>query len=140
PDFGADPALLYQAALDQCEWADRVGFHAVGFMEHHASSDGYLPSPIVMAAAAAARTKNLLIGVTVLLPLYDPLRAAEDLAVLDLIANGRSRITAIAGYRREEYEQFGLDISRRPSLMERGIETLKRAWTGEPFDFDGRRV
>jgi alkanesulfonate monooxygenase SsuD/methylene tetrahydromethanopterin reductase-like flavin-dependent oxidoreductase (luciferase family) len=140
PDFGADPADLYEAALDQCEWADRLGFQAVSFMEHHASSDGYLPSPIVMGAAAAARTRRMQIGVIVLLPLYDPLRAAEDLAVLDNISRGRLRITAIAGYRAEEYRQFGLDMRSRPSRMERALSVLKQAWTGEPFDFEGRQV
>ncbi|MFW6093318.1 MAG: LLM class flavin-dependent oxidoreductase [Pseudomonadota bacterium] len=140
PEFGAAPEALYQAALDQCEWADRLGFHSVGFMEHHASSDGYLPSPLVMAAAAAARTRRMEIGVLVLLPLYDPVRAAEDLAVLDLIAEGRLRVTAIAGYRPEEYQQFGVDMRRRPSLMERGIDVLKKAWSGEAFELDGRRV
>lgn len=140
PDFGTDPADLYQAALDQCEWADRLGFQSVTFMEHHASSDGYLPSPMLMAAAAAARTRRMEIGVIVLLPLYDPLRAAEDLAVLDLIAQGRIRITAIAGYRTEEYAQFGVDIGKRPSRMERALAVLKQAWTGEAFEFEGRRV
>jgi alkanesulfonate monooxygenase SsuD/methylene tetrahydromethanopterin reductase-like flavin-dependent oxidoreductase (luciferase family) len=72
--------------------------------------------------------------------LYDPLRAAEDLAVLDLAANGRLRLVVGAGYREEEFIQFGLDMKKRPSLMERGIETLKKAWTGEPFEFEGRTV
>jgi alkanesulfonate monooxygenase SsuD/methylene tetrahydromethanopterin reductase-like flavin-dependent oxidoreductase (luciferase family) len=141
PEFGAEPVTLYQAALDQCEWADKIGFRSVTFMEHHATTDGYLPSPIVMAAAAAGRTKTILIGVSVmLLPLYHPLRAAEDLAVLDLVSNGRLRVTMGAGYRHEEYEQFGLELRKRPSLMERGIETLKKAWTGEPFDYEGKTV
>jgi len=141
PDFGAPAAELYKAALDQCEWADRCGFDAVAFMEHHASSDGYLPSPIVMAAAAAGRTRRIGIGVGVmLLPLYDPLRAAEDLAVLDLASGGRLRLIVGAGYRQEEYAQFGLDLRKRPSLMERGIDTLKKAWTGEPFEYEGRMV
>jgi alkanesulfonate monooxygenase SsuD/methylene tetrahydromethanopterin reductase-like flavin-dependent oxidoreductase (luciferase family) len=141
PDFGAPPVELYKAALDQCEWADRMGFHAVTFMEHHATTDGYLPSPVVMASAVAGRTHDILIGVSVmLLPLYHPLRAAEDLAVLDLLSGGRLRVTVGAGYRPDEYAQFGLDIKKRPSLMERGIETLKKAWTGEPFEYEGRTV
>lgn len=141
PDFGTPADTLYKAALDQCEWADRCGFQLVTFMEHHASSDGYLPSPIVMAAAAAGRTKQIGIGIGVmLLPLYDPLRAAEDLAVLDLASGGRLRIVVGAGYRTEEYAQFGLELRKRPSLMERGIETLKKAWTGEPFEYEGRTV
>jgi alkanesulfonate monooxygenase SsuD/methylene tetrahydromethanopterin reductase-like flavin-dependent oxidoreductase (luciferase family) len=141
PDFGAKPLDLYQAALDQCEWGDKLGFASCSFMEHHATTDGYLPSPIVMAAAAAGRTKNILIGVGVmLLPLYHPLRAAEDLAILDLVSNGRLRLIVGAGYRQEEYAQFGLSLKRRPSLMEEGIETLKKAWTGEPFEFRGETV
>jgi alkanesulfonate monooxygenase SsuD/methylene tetrahydromethanopterin reductase-like flavin-dependent oxidoreductase (luciferase family) len=110
-------------------------------MEHHASTDGYLPSPIVAAAAAAARTRSVQIGISLmLLPLYHPLRAAEDLAVLDLLSNGRLRLTVGAGYREEEYAQFGLELGQRPSLMERAISTLKQAWTGEPFEYRGRTV
>jgi alkanesulfonate monooxygenase SsuD/methylene tetrahydromethanopterin reductase-like flavin-dependent oxidoreductase (luciferase family) len=76
----------------------------------------------------------------VLLPLYHPIRLAEDLAVLDLVSQGRLRLTVGAGYRPEEYEQFGLNIKRRPSLMEEGVEVLKQAWTGEPFVWRGHTV
>jgi alkanesulfonate monooxygenase SsuD/methylene tetrahydromethanopterin reductase-like flavin-dependent oxidoreductase (luciferase family) len=141
PDFGAKPIDLYAAALDQCAWADKLGCEQISFLEHHASNDGYLPSPIVMAAAVAARTERVLLRVGVmLLPLYDPIRAAEDLAVLDIISKGRLRIIVGAGYREEEYSQFGLSMRNRPSLMERGIDVLKKAWTGEPFEFEGRTV
>ena len=51
PSFGAPARELYAAALDQCAWADELGFDCVGLGEHHASEDGYLPSPIPMAAA-----------------------------------------------------------------------------------------
>ena len=141
PAFGTAAVDLYQAALRQCAWADERGFAAVTLTEHHASDDGYLPSPIVLGSAIAGVTHNLLIRLSVvLLPLYHPLRAAEDLAVLDLISNGRLRLTVAAGYRPVEYEQFGLDIRRRPSRMEAGIEALKAAWTGEPFEFEGQEV
>lgn len=141
PDLGASPMSLYAAALEQCEWADSLGFTDVQLMEHHASTDGYLPSPIVLGSAVAGVTSRLAIRLClVLLPLYDPLRVAEDLAVLDLISGGRMRLTVGLGYRQEEYEQFGVDMRRRPSLMEEAVETLKRAWTGEPFEFRGRRV
>lgn len=140
PD-GASHATLYRAAIDQCAWADQNGFASVVLSEHHGSADGYLPSPIVLAAAIGGATRHLLIRLSViLLPLYHPVRLAEDLAVLDLAAGGRLRLGVGAGYRPEEYEAFGLDIRRRPSLMERGIEVLKQAWTGEPFELDGRRV
>src|SRR6478735_4168939 len=141
PDFGAPPVDLYQAAVEQCAWADRLGFDSVALLEHHASVDGYLPSPIVLGSAVAAVTERMLIRMSVvLLPLYHPIRLAEDLAVLDLIAQGRLRLTVGAGYRPEEYEQFDLNIKRRPSLMEDGVEVLKQAWTGEPFEWRGHTV
>jgi alkanesulfonate monooxygenase SsuD/methylene tetrahydromethanopterin reductase-like flavin-dependent oxidoreductase (luciferase family) len=109
--------------------------------EHHGSPDGYLPSPIVLGAAIGGATTSLLIRLSVvLLPLYEPVRLAEDLAVLDLACGGRMRLAVAAGYRPEEYAAFGLDIRRRPSLMERGIDVLKKAWTGAPFELDGRSI
>lgn len=141
PDFGTPASTLYPAAVAQCAWADQHGFTGVTLSEHHASTDGYLPSPIVLGAAIAAATDHLLIRLSVvLLPLHHPLRVAEDLAVLDLVSRGRLRLTVAGGYRPVEYAQFGVDIRRRPSLMEEAIEVLKQAWTGEPFEFRGETV
>ncbi|HEX4245546.1 MAG TPA: LLM class flavin-dependent oxidoreductase [Acidimicrobiales bacterium] len=141
PDSGAPADALYRAAVEQCAWADTRGFTGVTLTEHHATSDGYLPSPMILGAAVAGSTQNLLIRLSlVLLPLYHPLRAAEDLAVLDLISGGRLRLTVGLGYRPEEYEQLGVVMRQRPSLMEEAVETLKSAWTGEPFEYRGRTV
>jgi alkanesulfonate monooxygenase SsuD/methylene tetrahydromethanopterin reductase-like flavin-dependent oxidoreductase (luciferase family) len=141
PDFGAPATDLYAAALQQCAWADGIGFRSVSLMEHHASTDGYLPSPIVLAAAIAGVTSRITIHLgVVLLPLYHPVKLAEDLAVLDVISQGRLRITVAGGYREEEYEQFDLDIGNRPALMEEGVALLKQAWTGEPFTWRGHTI
>jgi alkanesulfonate monooxygenase SsuD/methylene tetrahydromethanopterin reductase-like flavin-dependent oxidoreductase (luciferase family) len=141
PSFGPPAAELYQAAIEMSAWADQRGFTEVNLLEHHATSDGYLPSPLVLGAGIAAVTKNLLIRTNVaLLPLYHPLRFAEDAAVLDLISGGRTLFTVGAGYRVEEYEQFGLNIKKRPSMMEEALQALKQAWTGEPFEFRGTTV
>lgn len=141
PDSGAPADALYQAAVEQSAWADARGFTSVTLTEHHATTDGYLPSPMILGAAIAGSTQNLLIRLSlVLLPLYHPLRAAEDLAVLDLISGGRLRLTVGLGYRPEEYEQLGVVMRQRPSLMEEAVETLKSAWTGEPFEYRGRTV
>ena len=78
PSFGAPARELYAAALDQCTWADELGFHAIGLGEHHAAEDGYLPSPVPMAGAIAARTRRVTIRPNVLLaPLYEPVKLAE---------------------------------------------------------------
>jgi alkanesulfonate monooxygenase SsuD/methylene tetrahydromethanopterin reductase-like flavin-dependent oxidoreductase (luciferase family) len=141
PDNGIAPEALYEAALDQCAWGDKIGLSQILLSEHHASDDGYLPSPLVMGAAVAARTQRIDIGFYVLLlPFYDWVRMAEDIAVLDLISKGRVRLIFGAGYRPDEYEQFGLSMKQRPQLMEEGVEVLKKAWTGEPFEHRGRTI
>jgi alkanesulfonate monooxygenase SsuD/methylene tetrahydromethanopterin reductase-like flavin-dependent oxidoreductase (luciferase family) len=141
PDFGPPAESLYAAALDQCEWADRVGFERVILPEHHASPDGYMPAPVVMASAIAARTKRMRVMISaLLLPFYDPIRLAEDLAIVDLVSGGRLDLIVGAGYREDEFDMLGVDIHRRGRLMEEGVTALKQAWTGEPFEFRGRTV
>jgi alkanesulfonate monooxygenase SsuD/methylene tetrahydromethanopterin reductase-like flavin-dependent oxidoreductase (luciferase family) len=139
PAFGAAPAELYSAAVDMCEWADAAGFDSVRFLEHHGSEDGYCPSPLVMAAAAAARTSRVRLRVRALiLPLHDPVRIAEDVAVIDVLSRGRVELVVAGGYVRSEFEMFGRTLAERPRLMEEGILALKQAWTGQPFEYQGR--
>jgi alkanesulfonate monooxygenase SsuD/methylene tetrahydromethanopterin reductase-like flavin-dependent oxidoreductase (luciferase family) len=139
PAFGAAPADLYAAALDMCAWADAAGFDCVRFLEHHGSEDGYCPAPLVMAAAAAARTSRVRIRVRALiLPLHDPVRVAEDAAVVDVISRGRLELVVAAGYVQSEFAMFGRSLADRPRLVEEGVRVLKQAWTGEPFDYQGR--
>lgn len=134
-------ADLYAACLEQCEWADARGFNTVAISEHHGVDDGYLPSPLVLAGAIAARTRHVLITVSALLvPFHHPLRLAEDLAVLDHLSRGRVGIVAGLGYRDEEFVAFGVDRKKRGAITEASLRTLLDAWTGEPFTFEGRRA
>jgi alkanesulfonate monooxygenase SsuD/methylene tetrahydromethanopterin reductase-like flavin-dependent oxidoreductase (luciferase family) len=137
PSFGAAAADLYAAALDQCAWADELGFVAVSLTEHHGADDGYLPSPIVLGSAIAARTNAMVIAIVYILPLHHPISAAEDLAVLDVISRGRLRVILGGGYRPEEFAMFGVDPRRRGVLMEAGVEILRAAWSGRPIEIDG---
>ncbi len=141
PAFGAPAGDLYAAALDQCAWADDLGFDCVGFGEHHGTEDGYLPSPIAMGGAIAGRTKRILIRPNVLLaPLYDPVKLAEDLAVLQLLSGGRLEVVIGAWYRPSEFEMFGRRREDRKELYVRAFDVLRKAWTGEPFEYEGRKV
>jgi alkanesulfonate monooxygenase SsuD/methylene tetrahydromethanopterin reductase-like flavin-dependent oxidoreductase (luciferase family) len=108
--------------------------------EHHGAEDGYLPSPIVLASAIAGRTERLLLSLVVILPFYDPVRLAEDLAVLDIISNGRASVIFGIGYRPEEYEHFGLDIHRRGRLADEKLALLRKLLSGEQVVHDGRRI
>jgi alkanesulfonate monooxygenase SsuD/methylene tetrahydromethanopterin reductase-like flavin-dependent oxidoreductase (luciferase family) len=113
----------------------------VFFAEHHGSDDRYCPSPVPVAAAVAARTKQIRLSPAALLaPLHDPLQVAEDLAVLDLVSGGRLDVILGAGYVADEFAMFGADLSRRGAAVSELIAVLKQAWSGGQFDFRGRRV
>jgi alkanesulfonate monooxygenase SsuD/methylene tetrahydromethanopterin reductase-like flavin-dependent oxidoreductase (luciferase family) len=141
PDFGASHPALYRAAIDQSAWADKLGFSQVFIAEHHGAEGGYCPSPMIMAAAVLAATRNIVAHLSALVvTLHDPLRLAEDLAVLDNLSNGRIWVTAGMGYRPHEFEMFDRDMAKRLALQTEALATCRAAWTGEPFEFRGRTV
>jgi alkanesulfonate monooxygenase SsuD/methylene tetrahydromethanopterin reductase-like flavin-dependent oxidoreductase (luciferase family) len=134
-------ADLYAAALDMCAWAETRGGVAAVVSQHHGVDDGYLPSPIPLAAAMAARTTTLHVSVAaLLLALYEPVKLAEDMAVVDLISRGRVSYVIGIGYRAEEFAMFDVDRRRRAQLIEQRVAVLRRLWTGEEVDVEGRRV
>jgi alkanesulfonate monooxygenase SsuD/methylene tetrahydromethanopterin reductase-like flavin-dependent oxidoreductase (luciferase family) len=141
PATGAPATELYAAALDMVAWAESRGCVSAMLCEHHTADDGYLPSPMVMAGAFAARTTRLPIVVAVvLLPLYDPVRLAEEMVVVDIVSRGRVSYVAAIGYRPVEYEMYGVDYHRRGAIAEEKLAVLLRAKTGEPFEHEGRRI
>jgi alkanesulfonate monooxygenase SsuD/methylene tetrahydromethanopterin reductase-like flavin-dependent oxidoreductase (luciferase family) len=135
----SDRADLYGAAIDMCAWAEHRGCTAAVLSQHHGVSDGYLPSPLPLAAAMAARTTDLHISVAaLLLALYEPVKLAEDMAVIDLISRGRVSYVVGIGYRDEEFKLFGIDRSRRGDTVEQRIRALRQLWAGELVDVEGR--
>jgi alkanesulfonate monooxygenase SsuD/methylene tetrahydromethanopterin reductase-like flavin-dependent oxidoreductase (luciferase family) len=131
----------YAAALDMVEWADGLGCVNVAVSEHHASPDGYLPSPLPMVAAMAARTTNVRFLVAALIaPFYNPLRLAEDLIVLDNISRGRVDVIVAGGYVRDEFAMYGVPMAERAKRVTETVATLKAAFAGQPFDYRGRTV
>jgi probable F420-dependent oxidoreductase len=132
-------AQEYEETLALVRLAEAVGFDSAWVSEHHGSSDGYLPSLLPMLAAVAASTERILLGTGVLLaPLHDPLRLAEDAAVVDQVSGGRLLLGLGAGWREEEFRMFGVPIAERGLRTEETIEVLRRAWTGRRFSFEGR--
>jgi alkanesulfonate monooxygenase SsuD/methylene tetrahydromethanopterin reductase-like flavin-dependent oxidoreductase (luciferase family)/kynurenine formamidase len=130
---------LYNETLDQASWAEELGFHSVWLSEHHFTDDGYMPSIASALAAIASRTTRVRLGTAVILaPLHHPLRLAEDLAVVDLISNGRLDIGLAAGYRSKEFEVMAVPRQERGQRTEETVHLLRLAWTGEEFDFDGK--
>src|SRR4051794_21795668 len=131
----------YRAALEMAAYADEHGITTVQTEEHHGVADNWLPSPFAFAGAVFGATRRVAVTVSAVIgPLHDPLRLAEEIAVLDLVGGGRLVTVAGIGYRPEEYALFDVEWKRRGRLQDELLETLLRAWTGEPFEYRGRTV
>ncbi|MEO7247227.1 MAG: LLM class flavin-dependent oxidoreductase [Novosphingobium sp.] len=141
PNWAAPRQELYAAAVEMAAFADKIGVNRIGLMEHHGSEDGYLPQPFTLASAMAAVTKDIrfILG-AVILPLHDPVLLAEQIAIVDLISNGRLSVIFGAGYVPFEFAMFRKSLKDRGKLMDLGIETILRALHGERFESDGRPV
>ena len=130
-------ARTYAEHLEAWEELERLGYDGVGFNEHHCSPYGLMNSPNLLAAAAAQRTKRLkLLIYGNLLPLHEPLRLAEELAMLDCMSNGR----LISGFARgipREYQVHNVPLSQSRARFEEAFDIIVRAWTEEVFSYEG---
>jgi alkanesulfonate monooxygenase SsuD/methylene tetrahydromethanopterin reductase-like flavin-dependent oxidoreductase (luciferase family) len=128
----------YAEHLAAWEEMDRLGYDGVGFNEHHCSPYGLMNSPNLLAAAAAQRTRNLkLLIYGNLLPLHEPLRLAEELAMLDCLSNGR----LISGFARgipREYQVHNVKLADSRARFEEAYDVIVRAWTEEIFSYKGK--
>lgn len=141
PEGDAQTIDLYAAAIDMCSWAETRGAVIAVLSEHHATEDGHLPVPHILASAIAARTKHLAILLAAVpITFWDPVRLAEEISILDIISKGRVSYVFGIGHRTEEYEHFGVDLHERGKLADESLALLLRLLTGEPVDHGGRRI
>ena len=142
PDFArVTSPEQYRACLEQSVWADQHGFLSIVLSEHHGVDDGYLPAPLALAGVILGRTQSAMVSISALLiPLHDPIRLAEQIAVLDLASGGRLITVAGLGYRQEEFDMAGIPRQGRGRVMEDYIGVMRQAWKGEPFEWQGRRI
>jgi alkanesulfonate monooxygenase SsuD/methylene tetrahydromethanopterin reductase-like flavin-dependent oxidoreductase (luciferase family) len=130
---------LYGRVIQQVAWAEQSGFSLFNVSEHHFVEDGYAPSLFPVCGAVAARTASIQIEPCVIaLPFHHPVRVAEDAAIVDIISNGRLALTVGGGYRRAEFDGFGIPPKQRAGRMDEALEIVKRCWTEDTFSFEGR--
>ena len=141
---GLDPKEMsdrYQATVDMAEFADRAGIAMITLEEHHGTDNGWSPSPLITAGLIFGRCPRIGVTVSALLaPLHEPLRIAEDIAVLDLASGGRLVVVAGLGYRPEEYAAHGRSWEERGRIFDEVVAVMLQAWTGEPFEYRGTTV
>ncbi len=121
---------LIRAALELAQWGESRGVLTVSVDEHHATGHGWSCNPILAAGMFLARTSTLIASVDCALgPLWNPVRLAEDIALVDNMSRGRLHTTLGLGYRAVEYDTLGVDFSQRGRLMDGLIERMLSAWS-----------
>jgi alkanesulfonate monooxygenase SsuD/methylene tetrahydromethanopterin reductase-like flavin-dependent oxidoreductase (luciferase family) len=126
--------------LDEAVYAEEVGLHSAWIGEHHISTLGVLSCPDLVLAQVAARTTRIRLAPAVsVLPLHNPIRVAEQWATLDLLSGGRVDFAAGRGYDRREYEPFRVSVADNQSILEEGVEVVRKLWASDdPISHHGR--
>lgn len=137
-----DTRRIYADTLDLFAAAEQVGFDAAWVAQHHFKQRaGRLPSPFPFLAAASQRTTRLRVGTAVvLLPLEEPLRVAEDAAVVDALSGGRLELGVGVGGDPDEFEAFGRSLETRHAHTSAAVDLLRRAFCGELLGSRGQRL
>jgi probable F420-dependent oxidoreductase len=139
PPRGEHLDRCIEEVIAEAQLAEACGFDACFFGEHHQDKDGFLPSPLIVATAVAARTTRLRVGTSViLLPLHHPVRVAEDVITLDLVSRGRVVLGVGIGYQASDFRAFAVPMEDRLARFEESVEILRLCWAGEPFSFRGK--
>ena len=131
----------YDEMLEQVEFAEHLGFDTVWLAEHHGSTYGSMPSGSVMAAAIAQRTKFMRIGLAVsILPFNNPVRIAEEYAMVDVLSDGRLDFGVGRGYQPSEYAMLGLADRQEDSrqIFQESLDIITGLWTQDDFSYHGR--
>src|SRR2546428_3053765 len=114
--------------IAEAQLAEASGFDSCFFGEHHQDHDGFLPSPLIVATAVAARTRDLRVGTSViLLPLHHPVHVAEDVITLDLVSKGRVILGVGIGYQPADFRAFAGPMVPHPALLRESVRTLRPA-------------
>lgn len=120
---------VYGSALERIRWADAEGIDAIWVSEHHGFADGYLPAPLTFCAAIAALTKRARIGTAVVVsPVIPTVALAEQAAVVDILSEGRLVLGLGAGWRAEEFTEFGATFAHRYQALEDAVRALPELW------------
>jgi alkanesulfonate monooxygenase SsuD/methylene tetrahydromethanopterin reductase-like flavin-dependent oxidoreductase (luciferase family) len=130
---------VYESALERFSIMDQTGYDAVWLAEHHFSTFSVCPSVHMMGTMAAARTKHLRIGTAVsLAPFYNPLRLAEEVALLDVLSGGRVNWGAGRGFERSEFAAFNIPGEESAARFHETVEIVLKAWTNQKVIHQGR--
>lgn len=136
---GQSEQEVIRETMEEAVLADRLGYDSFWFAEHHFSGYGILGNPIQFGTAVAMATKRITIGTAVMVvPFYNPMRLAEDAALLDILSDGRFIMGCGRGYQPREFAGFGIDPKTSGERYAETIELVRKAWTEDNWDYSGK--
>ena len=134
----SDMVQRFADVLDIVRLGRELGFEYIYTGHHYLTHPYQMMQPLPALARISAETGDMDLLTTILMPLQNPVRLAEEVATLDVITNGHIIVATALGYRDEEYEAFGVTRKDRIPRMLEGMELMKLLWTGEEVTFHGR--
>lgn len=135
---GTDPYRVVAETTEQVQYGEELGFHGAWFAEHHFSRYGLGSSSLVLASHIAARTNTIRLGTAVLVPpLHQPIRLAEDIAMLDVTSGGRIDVGFGRGSAGYEYHGYNLDRNESQGRFQESIQVVQGLWTSPEFSHQG---
>ena len=138
PEGDESEADAYQKVMEQCQAADELGYYCAWFAEHHFSKVGMCPDPLLWCAALAQKTQNIRLGTAIsIMPFHNPVRLAEQAAVVDLLSGGRLELGVGRGSQPKEFKTFGMKPSESRKRLVEGLEIVSRLLEGEEVTFEG---
>jgi len=140
PEIHGSVRGFYDQLLGQVDEGERMGLHAVWLAEHHFFDyGGHIPSIPVLGATIAERTTKMKIASGIaMIGLQDPIRVAEQFAMLDQLSGGRVLFGIGRGFQKCEFDAFQRKMDDSRIAFEEAHEVIRKAWTEERFSFDGR--
>jgi alkanesulfonate monooxygenase SsuD/methylene tetrahydromethanopterin reductase-like flavin-dependent oxidoreductase (luciferase family) len=141
-DASTTPRQIVEDTIGMVRLADEAGFDAAWFAEHHFSNYSICPTPAMMASYCAGVTERIRLGAAVhVLPLYNPVRLVQEIALLDVQSGGRAVIGIGSGYQKYEFDRYHQKLSEKSEvsfeiwdILEMGLRTGRIAYKGKHFD------
>lgn len=133
--YGGQPdKAVYDREIQVIKWADELGFDTAWIAEHHFRAYGIVPNVMLLLGHLAGITTRVNLGsAIVIMPFHNPLRVAEDAAMVDLLSGGRLRFGFGRGYQGYEYHGFNLSMIDNRAVTDESMDIVRKAWTGKDF-------
>lgn len=140
-DRSQSASEIVRNTAEHVKLAEEIGFEIAWFAEHHFSNYCLSPSPLGLCTFMAPQTKRIRLGPAVIVaPLYEPVRLLEDIAMADIVSDGRLVLGFGTGYQEYEFHKFGVDLKQARDIFLETLDLVDLYYAGNPVSFEGKHI